>query len=436
LWIPCAAGILLIVLVYAHLSARIPITGFAYQWNSRLLNPHYGWFTGWTALLAFFAGTASIALAMATVFAPDIWAHPGHGQIVLLAGVTIAVAAIINVSSIRAVSAVNNTGVVFEIAGSIGAAALMLIGGLFFFHHAEGLKVLTQAGPAGGGKATWYGFALAALLPIYTLLGWEGSADLAEETNDPRAVTPRAMLRANYISVAASLFMIIGFAVAIPYGIKAMVSQPKNALVYIFQSHFGSVAGAILQVIVFLAIFSCLLANMAVATRMTFSLSRDRMLPGSGLLGRVDPKTRTPIFAILLVAVVAFGVNLLSEGIANNVVAIVNVSYYAIYVLTLSAVLYALRLGKIPEGLPGGFSLGRWLKPVAIAALLWSLVIIVDMGAPAGGHIAVVYLAGAEAIGVLWYLLRLRSQIAHHRAGVDRPEVLAVEAHSTALEPQ
>jgi amino acid transporter len=39
LWIPCAAGVFLIVLVYAHLAARIPITGFAYQWNSRLINP-------------------------------------------------------------------------------------------------------------------------------------------------------------------------------------------------------------------------------------------------------------------------------------------------------------------------------------------------------------------------------------------------------------
>ena len=35
LWIPCAAGVFLIVLVYAHLAARVPITGFAYQWNSR-----------------------------------------------------------------------------------------------------------------------------------------------------------------------------------------------------------------------------------------------------------------------------------------------------------------------------------------------------------------------------------------------------------------
>lgn len=63
LWLPCAGGVFLIVLVYAHLAARIPITGFAYQWNSRLINSHYGWFTGYTALLAFMAGTAATAVA-------------------------------------------------------------------------------------------------------------------------------------------------------------------------------------------------------------------------------------------------------------------------------------------------------------------------------------------------------------------------------------
>src|SRR5882757_760557 len=122
LWIPCAAGVFLIVLVYAHLAARIPITGFAYQWNSRLINPHYGWFTGYTALLAFMAGTAATSVALATVFAGDIWKSPTHGDIVLFATIAMVVAGLINIISIRAVSAVNNTGVFFEITGSVGAA--------------------------------------------------------------------------------------------------------------------------------------------------------------------------------------------------------------------------------------------------------------------------------------------------------------------------
>src|ERR1700722_20582656 len=196
LWIPCAAGGFLIVMGYAHLAARIPITGFAYQWNSRLINPHYGWFTGYTALLAFMAGTAATAVALATVFAGDIWKHPTHGDIVLLATLAMAAAAVINIISIRAVSAVNNFGVVFEILGSVVAAALLVAGTLFFFHHDAGFSILVSTQRTSSG-ALWYGLVLAALLPMYCFIGWEGAADLAGAAKTPRSVHPDAMLRRN-----------------------------------------------------------------------------------------------------------------------------------------------------------------------------------------------------------------------------------------------
>ena len=128
LWLPCAAGVFLVVLVYSHLAARIPITGFAYQWNSRLINPHYGWFTGYTAMLAFMAGTAATAVALATVFAGDIWKSPDprrhraarHGRDGRRRGD--------QHRQHPAVSAVNNVGVFFEIVGSVVAALLLLVG--------------------------------------------------------------------------------------------------------------------------------------------------------------------------------------------------------------------------------------------------------------------------------------------------------------------
>ena len=431
LWIPCAAGVFLIVLVYAHLAARIPITGFAYQWNSRLINPHYGWFTGYTALLAFMAGTAATSVALATVFAGDIWKAPTHGDIVLFATVAMAVAALINIISIRAVSAVNNTGVFFEITGSVGAAALLFFGAIFFFHHDAGFHILVSTQRTSGG-ALWYGFVLAALLPLYCFIGWEGAADLAEETNDPRSVTPFAMIRANYVSVAASLFMIIGFLIAIPHGMTALLGQPKNPLIYIFQNHFGAVPAAILQVVVFIAIFSCVLANMVVATRLTFALSRDKMLPASGILGRVNDTTHTPIASIVLVAVVGIGINQLSAGIAANVVSICSVAYYFIYLLTVGGAIFAYRKRLMPAHRAGDFSLGRWFVPVGLAAFAYAAGVIVIALAPHEGHIAAMYLLGAEVVGALWYLLYLRSRIVSRSAGIYREEVVELEKLSAS----
>src|ERR1700735_2237236 len=432
LWIPCAAGVFLIVLVYAHLAPRIPITGFAYQWNSRLINSHYGWFTGYTALLAFLAGTAATAVALATVFAGDIWPHPRHGDIGRLATGAMGAAAVINIVSIRLVSAVNNVGVFFEIVGSVVAALLLLVGSAFF-HHQAGFHILASTARTNH-SSLWYGFVLAALLPMYCFIGWEGAGDLDEEKHDPRAVTPYAMMRANLVSMAASALMIVGFLIAIPYGVANLLGQSKNPLIYIFQSQFGVIAANVLQVVVFLAIFSCVLANMVVATRLTFALSRDRMLPGSSVLGRVNTTTRTPIASIVLVAAVGIGINLLSAGVAANVVSICSVAYYFIYALTVGGAIYAYQKRTMPSG-DGHFSLGRWFMPVAGAAFLYATAVIVIALAPHEGHTAAEYLFGAEVLGALWYLLYLRSRISNQSAGVLRKEVTDLEHTAQASSP-
>src|SRR6202012_5131912 len=63
LWLPVGAGVVLISLVYGHLAARLPVTGYAYQWASRIISPHYGWFTGWNAMLCTLVGSAGISVS-------------------------------------------------------------------------------------------------------------------------------------------------------------------------------------------------------------------------------------------------------------------------------------------------------------------------------------------------------------------------------------
>jgi amino acid transporter len=150
------------------------------------------------------------------------------------------------------------------------------------------------------------------------------------------------------------------------------------------------------------------------------------MLPASALLGRVNTATRTPVASILLVAAVGIGINLLSAGIAANVVSIASVAYYFIYLLTVGGAVYAHRKGNIPAHRPGDFSLGRWFVPVAVVAIGYAVGVVVIALAPHQGHTAAIYLTGAEAAGVLWYLLYLRPRIAGQSAGVYRTETLGL----------
>jgi hypothetical protein len=137
----------------------------------------------------------------------------------------------------------------------------------------------------------------------------------------------------------------------------------------------------------------------------------------------------------LLVAAVGIGINLLSAGIAANVVSIASVAYYFIYLLTVGGAFYAFRTGKIPARRPGDFSLGRWFVPVAVLALGYAGGVVVIALAPHQGHTAAMYLLGAEAAGVLWYVLYLRQQIARRSAGVYRMEAVEPEQPAAASSP-
>ena len=51
-----AAGQILVALVLAERAGRLPLSGYAFQWTSRLASSHYGWFVGWAGLMAFIPG--------------------------------------------------------------------------------------------------------------------------------------------------------------------------------------------------------------------------------------------------------------------------------------------------------------------------------------------------------------------------------------------
>ena len=85
LWLPVAAGLMCIARCTHMPALGSRLTGYAYQWNSRLMGRHYGWFTGWMCWLAIATGTASVAITISTVFAPEVWSAPTKGEVAPLA---------------------------------------------------------------------------------------------------------------------------------------------------------------------------------------------------------------------------------------------------------------------------------------------------------------------------------------------------------------
>lgn len=311
LWLLVIPMVFAIVLVYSHLAGRIPITGYAYQWSSRLAGPHFGWFTGWTALISFMAGTSATAAAVGSVFAPEIWENPTRGQIQLLSIGATLVVCLLNVFGVRIASLVNNVGASIELAGTV-------------------------------------------------LLG---------------------------IVLAAGV------------------------------------------------LFACLVANMAVATRMTFALSRDRMLPGSTPLASVGARTRAPVAAIVFITAVAVLMNLLNEGLVAKIYAMVGLTYYPTYALTLIAAAVAHRKGRIPAAPAGVFDLGRWLWPMVAVGLLWCAVVIAVLTVPEVNNETAVTVTIAIGIGFAWWALSLRRRIADGTAGPPTGPLSAAPTEAGPVQP-
>jgi amino acid transporter len=417
LWLAVIPLVGTLVAVYAHLAGRIPLTGYAYQWSSRLVGRHFGWFTGWVALISFLAGTAATAAAVGSVFAPEIWHDPSRGQVQLLSiGATIVVC-ILNVFGVRIATRVNNIGASIELAGTVVLGIVLVAGLLFFFGDSRGPGVLFETAHIGNAPITLTTVALAGLLPVYVLLGWEGAADLAEETVDPRRAAPQAMIRSVAVSGLTGFVIFALLGMAIPGGITSFLGQDGNPVFNLVSDQVGTFAKDIMVVIAFASIFACLIANMAVATRMVFALARDNMLPASRAFSEVHDKTGTPIVAIISVTVLAAVLNVLNEGLVTKIFAIVGLGYYATYLLTMLAALYAQRRGRIPDAPEGVFGLGRWLVPTASFGVVWTLVVIVTLTIPKVNNTTAYYFIGAIAIGALWWVVALRRKLNIGEAG-------------------
>ncbi|MDQ0472184.1 APC family permease [Labrys wisconsinensis] len=417
LWLLVIPLVACIVAVYAHLSARIPVTGYAYQWSSRLVGKSFGWFTGWVAFISFIAGTAGTASAIGSVFAPEIWAEPTQGQIQMLSIAATLVVCALNIFGIRLATRINDLGAVIELIGTVVLIAV-LIGGLFyFFGSTQGIHLLVETQPVSGLPITFSTVALATLLPVSVLLGWEGAADLAEETHDPRRTAAKAMIRAVAISSVFGIVLFTLLALAIPGPIADFLKEAENPVILLVRRQVGPLGADAMIFVAFASIFACLIANMAVATRMSFALARDNMLPASQFLASVHERTGTPVASILLITVIAILLNLASGGIVTAIYSMVGLTYYLTYFLTLLAAFLAWRAGRIPEAPAGTFSLGRWLVPTIFAGLAWTLCVVATFTLPEESHPAAIVTLVVLAIGTLWWALVLRKRLSAGTAG-------------------
>jgi len=415
-WLLVGIGQFFVSLVMADLSTHFPISGYGYQWTSRLVNPHVGFFVGWFLLIQFITGFPGTSQAMAVTLSTLAGGEASGWSVSLITLGIISLVSLIHLLGIRIVSLVNNFGVYAEL---IGVALLILaLAGVWVAAGAvDHVNLFRSVNAITQHRAGFSAFALSLLLGAWCLTGFEAAADLAEETESPRRHVPRAVILSQ-ASAASAGFLILLLLVLSAGDIGAQ-QKSENALASILEAALGTRATAALSLIVMLSIFACAVASMATATRLLFSMSRDNMLPFSTYMARVNVKRQTPQVATLVIWACSTLIILLFRRIEI----ITSVGALAAY-LGYSGIMLSTLITRRPLKNTGGFTLGHWRRPVQLLSLAWTLIVVAALSIPETEipgirlrHLPLVMAAAAAAAGGILYVLHVRRKILEGRAG-------------------
>jgi amino acid transporter len=427
-WPIVGVGNMMIALVVAELGTRIPLAGYAYQWSARLVNPTYGWFVGFAGLLYMAVGGGAIML---TVASPLLLSEfnvttPSPHLVLAVAIILMLLPVVINLISIQVAARVNNIAVFTEIIGTVVFGVLLLVlWGVRSKPTPYGAGILTNTTSVTH-NPTWYAFALAGLLGAFTLVGFELAADMSEDAVNPRRSVPRGVLWAVAASAVLGMIALIGFTVAIP-DLKAVESAPLPLLA-IAAYWLPSWLVKVFVAFVVFSMFAILVVGAGAQARLAYSLSRDNMLPFSGALRRINPRSQTPVVALLVFAVIDVGVMIYGYFQASAFGTLVGATAIIPYIIYfLITVAYAVKR-RAADSIPGAFTLGRWAWPVIGFVLAYTVLIMVVLSFPAPFHGSDKMLGYALALAALWYFGGLLWRLRKGTAGVkpvsdliDRP---------------
>jgi amino acid transporter len=186
----------------------------------------------------------------------------------------------------------------FELGLLLLGAAVMLVVNRGSLGWAPFLPSNLSGGLAGVGL----GFPLA----VYAFVGWENSATLAEETENPRKNIPRALVIGTFAIGVVYVFLAYATEIAFHNDARAI----GNSTIPFIDALKGSGTG--LLIIAYLAgmtsIFSCLLGLTNSQARILFSAGREGLLPV--FFGKIHPRHKTPHIAMWVFILSALAITL------------------------------------------------------------------------------------------------------------------------------
>jgi amino acid transporter len=301
---------------YYYMNKADPDCGTSFSWVTKAMGPQLGWIAGWTIVVADIIVMANLA-QIAGIYTFELFGMTGAAE--STAAVTaVGVFWIVIMTSIVVIgielSARTQVGL---LAAEVVTLALFAIVALF--------KVYT--GDAGihavHPSLEWINpFALSAseisagmLLAVFIYWGWDTTATVNEETEDPGEAPGRATVISTLILLG--IYLIVAFAAQAYDGVQGLTAEPEDVLSHLGAEVFGSPLDKILIIAVLTSAAASTQTTILPTARTTLSMARANAMPKS--LGKVHPRFLTPHVSTILMGTLSVlwyvGLTLVSEDI-------------------------------------------------------------------------------------------------------------------------
>jgi amino acid transporter len=324
-------------LCYAELASRFPDASGAVSYvRHGFGSDRLAVLTGAAVTLAVTIAAASIARGAVNYLAVLVTA-PAPLLIIALVGGFTAIAAYGVRESVGLAAALG----AIEIAGLVAATIAGLLAAPEF--HVANMVPTDAAG--------WRGVVAGAFIAFFAFIGFETLANLAEEVTDPHRTLPRGIIGA----VGVSIVLYVAVALAVVLADRSGESPLIGLFVGSGASAFAAIGG--------IAVANGVLIEIVMLARLFYGMARSQQLPG--LLGRINPRTQTPVPATLVAGGIVLATALLVPF--EQLLVLTNAVTLAVFVLVDVALW---RIQRSPTAPSQRVMVSRWLPPVAAALSL------------------------------------------------------------------
>lgn len=262
-------------LTYAEIGSRYPVTGGYYKIFSYAYHPSVAFSVNCIILISNAASLAGVALIGSEYIIKVVMPGATDTQHIQIA---IAISAIflfygVNLAGLKMSARAQNILGIIKI-----CLILVLITPLLFYsgHHEANVITTTSASPALMEYIKAFGLGLVAVSFTYT--GYQQSINFGDEVKDPAKNVPRGIFLGLIIIIA--LYLTINYAYYKVIGFTELKTSSNIAA--IMAGHvFGSAAGNILSVLLFLSVLAYVNVLLMANPRVMQAMSEEGMLPAT-----------------------------------------------------------------------------------------------------------------------------------------------------------